>query len=551
MKKRHLDNDPVQKAVNPEAGFSLIETMLFVIVCAIFVPLIFHLLEKKQKIERTETTQERLAAVDEAILSYYHEHGRYPCPASLTAAPDTDTFGVERAGNCDAPSADGYYTAQGRRLFNVVSGTVPVRTLGLPDELMLDGWNKRLVYAVTANYTNASLSALQKEGAITLRDGDDTVVTNVDELGNNSTNETGNVIHAVVAFGEERRGARTLSGALLQACPAGNTKAGENCDYDAVFRHTISRADTGVATYNNQIRYGSSCINHFEPPAYYSILLDTSGSMQNRATCPPELLNDPAFTGGCSRMDVAQWAVRRALEARRLQLQAAEITNARTGFSGFSTTAYKAAHGGQGYNLTSTRAQAQSYMGNIEINRDADGDGTDDFNTDSEAVEARFAQYCPDGNTPLGIHIGGMHNAMNVTPTVGQPPVRQGRHVITIVSDGVNNAGNIWPDSIISRTLRDDPNTDIFFIDTGNNARMQELQSIMNTRYPNPDGGDSTRYKYYRTSEIDPDTGQLVVNPLKLQNMMYETAGMCNPPPFVPPPDVRLCGAPSPVLLGS
>ncbi len=543
MRIRQFQNRPAHP-VSSEAGFSLIETMLFVLVCAIFVPLIFSLLERKQKIERTEMTQERLKAANDALLAYYGQTGRYPCPASLTAAPDTQTFGVERVGACDAPTGDGYYLSLGRRDFNVVTGTLPVRTLGLPDEMMLDGWNKRLVYAVTANYTDLTLSALQKEGAITLRDGNDAVVISQDELGNNSTNETGNIIHAVVAFGEEKRGAHTLGGALLQPCPAGNIKAAENCDYDAVLRHTVNSADTGTATYNNQVRYGSSCINHFEPPAYYSILLDTSGSMQFRATCPPELMSDPAFAGDCSRMDVAQWAVRRALEARRLQLEAMNITNARTGFSGFTTTAYKAAHGGQGYDLTSTRPQAQSYMGNIEINRDPDGDGIPNFNTDAEAVEAKFAQYCPDGNTPLGIHIGGMHNTMSAAPAVGQPPVRQGRHVITIVSDGVNNAGNIWPNVIISRTLRDDPNTDIFFIDTGDNQVLRELQQTMNERYPNPDGGDSLRYKYFKTSEINPETGLLEVNPKKFEELMYGTAGMCNPPPFVPPLDTRLCGAP-------
>lgn len=529
--------------VTPEAGFSLVETMLFILVCAIFVPLIFNLVEKKQKIERTEITQERLEAANDALLAYYEQTGRYPCPASLTAPPDTQTFGVERVGNCDAPTGDGYYLSQGRRDFNVVTGTLPVRTLGLPDEMMLDGWNKRLVYAVTANYTNLALSALQKEGAITLTDGDETVV-NGNVRGNNSTNERGNVVHAVVAFGEEKRGAYTFNGALLQACPASGI-ASENCNNDATLRHTVSRSDSETtASYNNQLRYKSSCINDFAPPAYYSILLDTSGSMQNRATCPPELLNDPAYAGGCTRIDVAQWAVRRAMEARRLQLQAAEITDARTGFSGFTSAAYKADHNGVGYDLTGTRAQAQAYMGNIEINRDPDGDGIPNFNTDAEAVEARFAQYCPDGNTPLGIHIGGMHTTMSAPPPAGQP-VHQGRHVITIVSDGVNNAGNIWPDVIISRTLRDDPNIDIFFIDTGNNARMQALQTTINGRYPNPNGGNSLRYRYHKTSEPDPVTGEQIVDAEKLKDLIYETAGMCNPPPFVPPPDVRLCEGPA------
>ncbi len=506
-----------------ESGLTLIEILFFVFAIGIIFPAILGLLAQKQKIDRAELTQERLANANEALVAYYERTGSYPCPAPLNAALDTTNFGKSPTAGCETASA-GLEITTGRRGFKIVTGTIPVRTLGLSDDDMVDGWNKRLLYAVTANYTKTNLEPLEKEGAITVVDGDRGA--NGKGAGNSATSEEGNVIHAVVSFGEEKRGAHDLLGNLIEACGASSDLAGENCNFDAVLRHSAAKSDgDSKNSYNNQIRYASSCINKYAPPTHYSIVLDSSNSMalptktkDNPTGCAPGM-SASVYVGGCSRIDVAQWALRRALAARKVQLDVTKLEGT-TAFTGFTSANYS----------TSTVDKAYNAMGVVELQK-LGPNGEQPTMTAAEEAEARLSAFCPKGNTPLGIHSLAMIKKMNdiqVEHSPGKTPeqVKGETKVITLITDGENTTGNIEQIPALKQILKDNPDTKIMVIDVGDNEELATLPEQLPKN-------SKDRYTYEKTQ-----------NPAALIAKLYESIGLCEELEIPEPTDNRLCGPP-------
>jgi type II secretory pathway pseudopilin PulG len=92
---------------------------------------------------RRELTQTRMDVIETAIADFMLRNGRLPCPAEGFLAPTTAGYGVE---NC----VNTLIAAQ-----TIHVGTVPITTIGISDELMLDGWDKRFTYAVDSALVGA------------------------------------------------------------------------------------------------------------------------------------------------------------------------------------------------------------------------------------------------------------------------------------------------------------------------------------------------------------------------------------------------------------
>lgn len=509
-----------------QAGITFFEILLFVMAVGILVPIIAGMISAKQKIERTQLSQERLKVAHDALTAYFARTDVYPCPAPLNAAPNTARFGVgvntdPVAGgvqSCEG-SADGVgvyvSNSQRRPEYQVITGALPVRVLGLSDENIVDGWGKRIVYSVTDAYTESHpTQKARRQGAITIQDLNR----------NSSTNDVGNVIHTVMLFNQENRGAYNLQGRLLQPCGNGTDVADEMCNFDSVLRHTVSTSTgTQNSTYTGDIRYTSSgCTTNFDPPSYYSILLDSSGSMNKRSMCPSDLLGQPGYERGCSRMNVAQWAISNVLSAREKQLQKWGITNAKSGFSGFVKPSADE-DGNNDDEIPDTRpknirstADVLQYMTQENIRLGASANG----NPLSEEAEGKFTSYCPAGGTPLGIHMQAMSRLMENSRGETRNPDPNGRHVLTIVSDGNGNKGNVTTLRAVEFILQNRPNTDIYVIDVGTSidesgrevAQSTDLYNfwvdkthVTKNGRPNPDYDPeiAERFKYSSAQTIE------------------------------------------------
>ena len=123
-------------------------------------------------------TNDKLAAIEQAMMVYRKTNDRLPCPASPTLLDTNLAFGLEYPNPGTCTGARIYNTLAGAYPL-IAEGVVPVRSLQLPDEFMYDGWGQRITYSVnrsmtmekaftmTAPYDDCGEIAIRGEGGTT------------------------------------------------------------------------------------------------------------------------------------------------------------------------------------------------------------------------------------------------------------------------------------------------------------------------------------------------------------------------------------------------
>jgi prepilin-type N-terminal cleavage/methylation domain-containing protein len=214
-------------------GFTLIEVAMVMIIGGLIVAAFSAGLAIYIKNTQLKVTQKRLEAIDTALQNYLNQAGAYPCPARFQTALDNANFGVA-VPNCSTTAPGGgddtVRTASTRPggTRDVRIGTVPVRTLNLPDDYVSDAWGGRFTYAVTEKLTSTTTYD-RNEGGIKVVDsgGNDVIVYPAAAAGH----------YVVVSHGVNKSGAVPTAGGAPLTCTAGNEQ--ENCDSDSTFLNTL------------------------------------------------------------------------------------------------------------------------------------------------------------------------------------------------------------------------------------------------------------------------------------------------------------------------
>ena len=84
---------------------------------------------------RVKATNNKMNAIENALMAFRLKYDRLPCPADITAVKGDADYGVENLNETYMTCAS--YTTR---------GTVPAKTLGLPDEYVVDGWGHKFQY---------------------------------------------------------------------------------------------------------------------------------------------------------------------------------------------------------------------------------------------------------------------------------------------------------------------------------------------------------------------------------------------------------------------
>jgi prepilin-type N-terminal cleavage/methylation domain-containing protein len=193
-------------------GFTLIELAIVIVIIAVISGLgLMATLGTKETANRVGT-EKKLDVIEQALTSFRATYNRLPCPASVTL-PNTDTnYGKEGAAtypttstaatsyNCitGTPHANFYWGAATNSVpQQYVEGTVPVRTLNLPDEFMYDSWGRHIAYAVDAYATVPNAFK-------TMRPLDQCVIT-VDDASH--TARTSGAVYLLFSYGPDGHGA--------------------------------------------------------------------------------------------------------------------------------------------------------------------------------------------------------------------------------------------------------------------------------------------------------------------------------------------------------
>jgi hypothetical protein len=459
-------------------------------------------------------THERIAYIQDAIQDYYTVNGRYPCPAPLTADIDVAGFGREVGADCTAAPTGGTFRAQGRDGRWVRTGTIPARTLNIPDKYSFDDYGKRLIYAVTEQYAVQGSPVAGDAGAITILDGN----------GNNATADPGNVIQVVFSMGDDPNGAYNVNGLNIQACDT-SVVSGENCDFDsdATFMNTVSKSrnEQNGTMFVHDISYiphrhvltCEEANQNIKRAKNTSFLVDTSGSMAwagkgsdgHEVKCPSDM-------PGCSRVDVARWALRRTVPAH-IYNNSLEDEPGATSLTGFVAK--------------DNVKNVEKNLGDITFDDPSDPDYTaPDDNQVLAELEPELQGMCPDGSTPLGIHMmalaNRLHDQMVANINNGGDPEQFSK--IIVFSDGESNDGMSPLDAAKEIVAMRDENPPIQIqvdiIDVVGNDKS--LRTIAETT-----GG-----AYYNTA-----------NPDELLDALYAASGICSSHTPVTPTDKQGCGS--------
>lgn len=168
------------------AGFSLVELSVVLIIIGILISGVLTILTNKYEYRKIKVTEERIQEIEKAIDRFVLANNRLPCPANGSSVlMEESELGFEKYLSLDPVLCEGNFSFD-----NIYSGVVPVFTLGLSGEYLMDGWNRRFSYVVDGNFvnseitdsscnkeTNTSCFKLSSQGRIKIKDASANFIT--------------------------------------------------------------------------------------------------------------------------------------------------------------------------------------------------------------------------------------------------------------------------------------------------------------------------------------------------------------------------------------
>ena len=456
-------------------GIALVELALFIMCSGLMMVAATPIYHTYIVHKYLDVTNNNIAATKAALDSYYLRNGHFPCAAPRNVPVDGPGFGVAAA-DCSVPQP-GTVEVSGRTPKDDTSGTgasakirigaVPVRTLGLPDGMAVDGWNHLFTYAITESYTTAPKDL--SHGAIYV----------VDSKNNPATAVPGIAVYVVAGANPDGTGAYNLNGTLLAPCPptkAGTT--GNNCNDKGVFLSSTLQANQGVRAVENAIALAATACSPKTSTTgnlgNISFFVDNSGSMNSR---------DITSTGGnISRMEAAKAALATVVP-QVIDTKASHDPTNIVGVNDFGT--FNSRYGSHSTKncdgLTGNKASqclfnafppntVDSVIGG-SISSSSSGTtapvtvSTTDYTNASASLVNNVNSMAPTGNTPLYDSMVAL--ADGVEGTTGTGGTSKKPDDLIIVSDGEDNSSRNNVDQMIDTISTKYPNIKIDFVFVG------------------------------------------------------------------------------------
>lgn len=136
-----------------QSAYTLLELSIVITIFGLFVAGAADVLGRKAEALRYNTTYDHMDRIEAALKTYVERNGFLPCPAAADARQEDEGSGDEfgRAVNYDDANPNECNDAP-----NDGRGAPPVRTLGLPDEVMFDGWGRKFSYHIATGMGDAA-----------------------------------------------------------------------------------------------------------------------------------------------------------------------------------------------------------------------------------------------------------------------------------------------------------------------------------------------------------------------------------------------------------
>lgn len=228
---------------NYRTAYSLIELSIVIIIISILITGALSVSIGSINNAKIKTTNERLAEVYKGIGNFLVTYKRLPCPASLKKIKTSDSdYGVEVGGGSDCVGA-GVYESNSSN--NLVYGMVPVRALGLPNNMAEDSFESKIIYIVDKNFTN-TLGTTPNFSSPTFATANYLSVITINEKPAGVVQvATNDAIITLISFGANKAGAFNANSAVQNARSAD----ADELDNDA----TNFNDGANTADFNNTI----------------------------------------------------------------------------------------------------------------------------------------------------------------------------------------------------------------------------------------------------------------------------------------------------------
>jgi prepilin-type N-terminal cleavage/methylation domain-containing protein len=213
----------MMRSLSRRAGFTLIELSVATLILALLAAAAMSYKLAQDDTGNSLQLNATLDSIDAALALYGYNAARLPCPADITAAENTASFGQETGtmgdGNCtganfinssnDPDASDPLYDPT--TVSQVVAGAVPTKLLNLPDSAAYDPWGRKILYIVDKRMTTSGAYGVWPISSTTI--GAVVVKQTATDALSNALTYKG--IYALVSFGKNGHGgyARDLAAA--------------------------------------------------------------------------------------------------------------------------------------------------------------------------------------------------------------------------------------------------------------------------------------------------------------------------------------------------
>jgi len=226
-----------------ERGFTLVELTIVILIAGLLIGMFGNFLVNYNTNIKQAKVRSDMQLISESIQSYLESNGKLPCPAfpgiGTDDATNPELFGIEADPNCnDVVNGQNDIVRSG----GAVIGSVPVRSLNLPDEYVEDPWGGRYTYAVSSDLADDDNPYTASTAVLSIEDAN----------GNSQISPAGEGAYILLSHGPNSIGSYTVDGALYRNCSdSSSTIEAENCDGDTTFVNTLLNSESGPTYFDD------------------------------------------------------------------------------------------------------------------------------------------------------------------------------------------------------------------------------------------------------------------------------------------------------------
>jgi prepilin-type N-terminal cleavage/methylation domain-containing protein len=185
-------------------AFSLIELSIVILIASILITGALSFSTAGVNNARLKSTRERIDALYKSLANYVLVNKKLPCPASLMVVKSLDPVNYGLAVGADGScSGAGVYNNAASANPNVVYGMVPIKTLGLSNDMGEDGFENKIVYIIDNRFTKID-TPLQTGFGLTII-GSHIIIEEKSAAA--SAIDTSAAIFALISYGPNKYGA--------------------------------------------------------------------------------------------------------------------------------------------------------------------------------------------------------------------------------------------------------------------------------------------------------------------------------------------------------